>query len=171
MSSPPICLRKPICHKWCNSPFAWLLGKPRRQREKLGKQLLAGWCAARDLNVLRSTDSDADRIIEGKRVEIKFSTLWESGSFTFQQIRDQKYDVLICLGICPFDAYAWILKKDEIPFSKLKHQHGGVKGRDTWWLTFKPALPPAWLTASQDGRLSTVYKRLAALRNRKAGRV
>lgn len=60
--------------EWVGSPFEWILSRPSRQKGKIGEQLIAGWCAARELNVLRSPDSDADRIIEGHRVEIKFST-------------------------------------------------------------------------------------------------
>lgn len=147
---------------WNGSPFEWILSRPSRQRGKIGEQLIAGWCAARDLNVLRSPDSDADRVIEGKRVEIKFSTLWNSGSYTFQQIRDQNYDYLICLGISPFDAHAWIFKKSGIPFSKLRHQHGGSRGRDTWWLIFRPQHPPIWMR-KQSGKLREVYRMLRGL--------
>ena len=132
--------------QWKDSPFAWILARrSSRQRGKIGEQLIAGWCAARDLNVLRSTNSDADRIIEGQRVEIKFSSLWSNGQYLFQQIRDQEYDYLLCLGISPFSSHAWIMKKSEIPFDRLKHQHGGSRGRDTWWLTVKPMVPPEWL--------------------------
>lgn len=148
---------------WADSPFAWILSRPSRQRGKIGEQLLAGWCASRDLNVIRSENSDSDRIIEGQRVEIKMSTLWGVGCYKFQQIRNQKYDYLICLGISPFNAHAWIMKKSEIPFSKLPHQHGGSKGKDTWWLSFNPGDPPGWLRKF-GGRLSHVRKVLSSLR-------
>lgn len=130
---------------WNGSPFEWIRAKPSRQVGKIGEQLVAGWCAARELDVSRSPDSEADKIIEGKRVEIKFSTLWAGGFYTFQQVRDQRYDVLICLGVSPFDAHAWILNKKDIPFSALDHQHGGAKGRDTWWIRVDPKKVPAWM--------------------------
>lgn len=145
--------------------FAWAYGRPPREREEIGRQFITGWCAARELNVLRSPDSDADRIIEGHRVEIKFSTLWENGLYTFQQIRDQNYEYLICLGVSPFDAHAWIFRKQDIPFPELKHQHGGSRGRDTWWLQFKPHDPPKWMR-EHHGRLSHVYNVLAGRRSR-----
>jgi len=136
----------PLENEWEGSPFAWILTRrSSRQRGKIGEQLIAGWCAARDLNVIRSPSSDADRIIEGRRVEIKFSTLWTGGNYVFQQIRDQEYDYLLCLGISPFAAHAWILKKSEIPFTKLKHQHGGGRGKDTWWFSVNPKSIPKWL--------------------------
>ncbi len=112
----------------------------------------AGWCAARELNVVRNPDHEADRIIEGHRVEIKLSMRWRNGSYTFQQIRDQDYEYLVCLGPSPFDAHAWIFRKAELPFRLLKHQHGGRAGRDTWWLTFPPDRPPNWIAKVQTGK-------------------
>jgi len=38
-----------------------------------------GLCKAMGLDVKSSGDSEADLIIAGRRVEVKFSTLWESG--------------------------------------------------------------------------------------------
>lgn len=54
------------------------------------------------------------RIIAGRRVEIKFSTLWESGLYTFQKIRDQNYEFVVCLRISPFDAHCWVISKSLI---------------------------------------------------------
>lgn len=154
----------PAENEWRGSPFAWILSRrSSRQRGKIGEQLIAGWCAARDLNVERSPDSDADRLIEGRRVEIKFSTLWSGGNYVFQQIRDQNYDYLLCLGISPFAAHAWLMKKSEIPFRKLSHQHGGRRGKDTWWLSVNPQDMPAWLNEF-GGSLSSALKILKSLR-------
>jgi len=150
--------------RWQHSPFEWILHRPSRQRGKIGEQLIAGWCAARGLDVVRPPDSDADRIIEGTRVEIKFSTEWKNGQYVFQQIRDQNYQFLICLGISPFDARAWIFEKKKIPFEKVRHQHGGERGRDTWWIGFKVDNPPTWM--GKRGSLTDVYKTLAALKRR-----
>lgn len=143
---------------WRHSPFEWILKRPSRQRGKIGEQLIAGWCTAKDLNVSRSPDSQADKIIEGKRIEIKFSTLWQNGTYTFQQLRDQRYDAIIFVGLSPFNAHVWICLKTAIPWSQLKHQHGGVSGRDTWWFKVNPAQPPSWLGSS--GRLADVYRAL-----------
>jgi hypothetical protein len=116
--------------------------------------------------VLRSPDSDADRIIEGQRTEVRFSTLWRNGLYVFQQIRDQNYDALICLGVAPFDAHAWVFTKDQIPFDRLPHQHGGNRGRDTWWMQINPADPPDW-TRGQSGRLRALRDFFQAERKEK----
>jgi len=135
---------------WKGSPFEWILARPSRQKGAIAERLIAGWLAARSFNVTRSGDSEADRCIEGKRVEIKFSTLWQSGTYTFQQFRDQSYDFAICLGISPFDAHCWVLAKEEILMRwrethDMASQHGGASGSDTAWLSVDPNAVPDWL--------------------------
>lgn len=78
---------------WNGSPFEWVLRMPPATKGKLGKQLVYQWCALKGLAVDRSRDSEADMLINGHRVEIKFSTLWKSGFYKFQQIRGQNYGI------------------------------------------------------------------------------
>lgn len=132
---------------WAGSPFAWIRTRPSRQVGKIGEQLVAGWCAAKGLDVVNTGDSEADRVIAGRRVEIKFSTLWESGVYKFQQLRDQNYSHAICLGISPFDAQCWVLSKDVLREHVIGHtpQHTGRGGTDTFWLSFDASTPPTWM--------------------------
>jgi hypothetical protein len=149
---------------WAGSPFAWIKTRPSRQVGKIGEQLVAGWAAAKGLDVIRTGDSDADRVINGRRVEIKFSTLWAGGGYTFQQIRDQRYEVALFLGLSPFSASAWVVPKPvlmERPFRPgLSHQHGGRAGTDTVWLQFPVTRAPAWLSEF-GGPLAAAYALLA----------
>lgn len=151
---------------WAGSPFAWILTRPSRQRGKIGEQLIEGWCVAHGLSVQRSPDSDADRIIEGKRIEIKLSTLWAGGHYTFQQIRDQRYDYLLCIGISPFTTHAWIMQKSELPIELMPHQHGGSAGNDTRWLTVRPDAVPPRLSAF-GGTLEEVLTVLKGFRDQR----
>jgi hypothetical protein len=156
----------PADDPWAGSPFAWIVTRSSRQRGKIGEQLVAGWCAAKGLDVMRAGDSDADRVINGKRVEIKFSTLWAKGDYVFQQIRDQRYDYALLLGVSPFSASCWVIPKAVLlgrPFKPgLAPQHGGQAGRDTVWLRFLAAHPPAWL-AGYGGALASAYQRLVSM--------
>lgn len=125
---------------WAGSPFAWIKSHVSRTRGKIGEQLVAGWCAAKGLDVTRATSSEHDRVIGGHKVEIKFSTLWKSGTYKFQQIRDQDYELAICLGVAPFDARCWAIPKDVLRAHVIGHtgQHGGSSGTDTAWISTPP---------------------------------
>lgn len=147
---------------WEGSPFAWILSRTSRQKGKIGEELVASWLTEAGFSVERSPDSEADRLINGKRVEIKLSTLWGNGTYVFQQLRDQNYDVIICIGLSPDAAHAWVMKKSEIPFSELRHQHAGVNGSDTWWLPVNPAKIPEWLMP-YGGTLEAARERLAQI--------
>lgn len=148
---------------WSGSPFRWILSVSSRQKGAIGEALIAGWSAAKGFDVLRTGDSDADRIIEGHRVEIKFSTLWANGGFKFQQIRNQKYDFCLCLGLSPFDAQAWLLPKSVLLQHVIGHmgQHTGAGGQDTAWLGFPATKPYQWMSA-HGGRLQDVERLLRA---------
>lgn len=125
---------------WLNSPFAWIRERQSRQRGTIVEKLVSAWCAAKGFDVTKSPDTEADRIIEGKRIEIKGSTLWKTGVYKFQQIRNQNYEYVFALGISPFDAHAWIIPKELLMKQPdgVKPQHGGASGRDTWWLSCRP---------------------------------
>jgi hypothetical protein len=116
----------------------------------IGERLVAGWLAAKGFNVVRSPDTEADRIIENQRVEIKMSTLWRNGSYKFQQLRDQHYDFVICLGLSPFDAHCWVLPK-AVVIERWQQRDGifsqqrGAVGSETAWLAVSPNNPLPWL--------------------------
>lgn len=137
--------------EWEGSPFAWIRRRPSRQRGAIGERLVAGWLAAKDFDIVKSPDSQADRIVNGHRIEVKFSTLWRSGVYKFQQLRDQDYEFVVCLGISPFNAHCWILPKSEVitrwrAGDGIHSQHGGSAGRDTAWLSIKLGFEYDWLS-------------------------
>jgi len=151
---------------WIGSPFGWIKNRPSRQIGAIGEALVASWCSSKGFTVDRPPNSDCDRIINGLRVEIKFSTLWTDNKiFKFQQIRDQEYDFCFCLGVSPENAQAWFIPKSELMFDRppaLVHQHGGSSGRDTRWLSFQASSPPEWLTkhGGSLGRVRDIIARL-----------
>lgn len=152
---------------WAGSPFGWIKRRPSRQVGAIGERLIAGWLATRDFDVARCSDTEADRLVNGHRVEIKFSTLWKSGVFKFQQIRDQRYDLLLMLGLMPFDARCWVIPKKALmqrwgdPDGP-RSQHAGQAGRDTAWLSFPAQSPPLWL-APFGGTLAQASRALRKL--------
>ena len=129
---------------WEGSPFEWIVYRPSRSKGAIGEKMIAAWLSMHDFNVVRSPDSEADRLIEGKRVEIKFSTFWKNGTYLFEQIRDQNYDFAIFLGLSPDDAHCWVVPKgDLMRLWKVEHtinsQHGGAAGNDTAWVRLSPS--------------------------------
>lgn len=145
---------------WEGSPFAWIRTRPSRQRGKIGEQLVAGWCAAKEFNVLVTGDAEADRVINGKRVEIKFSTLWGMGGYKFQ-LRNQNYQHVICLGLAPFNAHCWVIPKSVLMDPKRRSgvtgQHAGRAGVDTAWLSVSATSPHDWLS-EYGGTLAQAFQ-------------
>lgn len=142
---------------WAGSPFEWILNVPSRTKGAVGEKLVAGWAATKDFDVTKPPSSQADRVVNGHRIEIKFSTLWRTGGYKFQQIRDQNYDYCLCLGLSPFDAHAWLLPKSVLKEYVIGHmgQHTGASGADTAWLGFQAGDPYEWMAPYGD-RLADV---------------
>jgi hypothetical protein len=153
---------------WTGSPLEWVLAIPSASKGKLGKRLVDQWCAIKGLSVGNSPDSEADMLINGHRVEIKFSTLWKAGFYKFQQIRDQDYEYAIFLGISPREAHCWVVSKAVLKKYVIGHmgQHRGAKARDTDWLTVIPDNAPVWLK-SYGGTLEQAYAVLKSLSHKK----
>lgn len=149
---------------WQGSPFEWIIKLPSGTKGKLGKRLIASWCAAKGLAINPSGDPEADILINGRRVEIKFSTQWKSGIYKFQQIRDQSYEFMICLGISPSQAHCWVISKDLLNEHVIGHtpQHMGARGTDTFWISVTPNDPPEWLSEC-GGSLREAYEILRNL--------
>ena len=139
---------------WKDSPFRWILALPSRTRGAVGEKIVAEWLKSNGCTISRSLHSGCDRIINGINMEIKFSTRWKSGGYTFQQLRDQDYEYVFCLGLSPNDAHAWLIPK-AIAWQHATPQHGGKEGKDTKWLSFPADSPPAWL-APYGGSLAAV---------------
>lgn len=153
---------------WDGSPFEWVKTMSSASKGKLGKRLVFQWCAIKGLSTSNSPDSQADMLINGHRVEIKFSTLWEANIYKFQQIRDQNYEYAVCLGISPNDAHCWVISKKMLKKYVIGHmgQHTGSAGQETAWFSVNPKFPPDWLSPC-GGTLAQAYIVLKSLSNKK----
>jgi hypothetical protein len=149
---------------WKDSPFEWILKLPAASKGKLGKQLVYQWCALKGLSVGKCKDSQADMLIDGRRVEVKFSTLWATNIYKFQQIRDQNYEYAVCLGVSPFDAHCWVMSKAILKKYVIGHlgQHTGKSGTETAWIAVNPNNPPEWLLPL-GGTLDNAFNHLKTL--------
>lgn len=134
----------PEVNPWAGSPFEWIKLLPPRSKGAVGEGLVEGLALASGVSVEPPITTDHDRLLAGVKVEVKTSFEWESGVFTFQQLRDQDYEAVALLGLRPFEAELWIAPKREV-WLNAESQHGGRSGNDTRWLTFPVASPPSWL--------------------------
>jgi len=130
---------------WAGSPFEWLMRLPSRSRGRAGELIAESWLIGLGFEVRLPLNTGHDRIVSRRKVEIKFSTLWGSGEYVFQQLRDQDYELALMLGVSPTIAHCWLVPKAEA-FERAIPQHGGAAGRDTRWLRLRAASPPAWMS-------------------------
>lgn len=132
------------------NPFNWLLTMPSATIGAYGAKFASELFRMNGFNVLRPLGgSDHDRVFNGHRIEVKFCTRRrEDAVFWFEQIRDQEYDFVLCLGLSANDANCWVIPKSEltVPREGLSPQHGGKDGRDTFQIQFHPDSIPTWLS-------------------------
>ena len=131
---------------WNDSPFDWIRRLAPRAKGRIGKILISNWCTQKGLEVEEIKVKNIDRVIAGKRVVIRLSTLWENGEYKFQQLLDKEYDQVICLGISLCNVHCWVIPK-EVVWEKCVSQHG--KDR---WVSINVSQPDKWVT-HYGGRL------------------
>lgn len=128
---------------WHNSPFAWIKMAPSKSIGVLGEDIVSAIMRGMQNEVRVVKDSRFDRVINGVPVEIKTSTLWQSGKFVFQQLRNQPYKEVYFLAIAPFEMRLWRHPKETVQ-SKWKPQHTGKEGTETFWITIDADDVPSW---------------------------
>lgn len=133
---------------WEGSPFAWILAVPPGTRGKVGRQLVAAWAQKAGFRV-RSGNRDGQLLLDinGLLVQVKMSTLWKSGIYRFQQIRDRDYDFCLCLGISPNDVHVWLIPKEVLDTYVIgqRGQHTGANSDETYWFDAGPRDVEHWL--------------------------
>ena len=97
-------------------------------------------------------------LVNNKIVSIKFSTLWESGIYKFQQIRSSGYDYLLCFGLSPNEAHCYMFEREYI-LQHSKKQHKGAEGAESW-ISINPYALPKWAKNRGD----TIEKAIPILR-------
>ncbi len=151
---------------WENSSFKWIRIESSKRKGAIGEKIVERWLRDEGFGVTRSPDSDADRIVNGHRAEIKMSTLWETGVYKFQQLRNQNYEFAICLGISPDDVHCWVIPKSDIlrlcKDGSIGSQHNGQRGTETYWFLVNPNNVPTWLSPF-GGSLSESVKHISNL--------
>ena len=115
---------------YLNSPFKDIISLPPATKGKRYEQIVDHTMTRMGYDVQPNQTAEYDRVINGKRVEIKGSSLAADKNFKFHQIRlNDDYDQLLLICFWPLDCRMFILEKDDISKSKMvTNDHGG----DRW---------------------------------------
>jgi len=152
---------------WNDSPFVWLKALELKERGDAVARVLEYFLEVTGCVVDTSTSTDADRVINNVPVEIKGCMISSQG-YTFGQIRNQEWRVLLLLTLHPHNAELWAIPKTvfygqfvAVPaLSGFYKHHGSDETPNTWQLKF--TLPPEWLKA-YGGTLSQGLSKLREL--------
>jgi hypothetical protein len=88
--------------RYASSPFLSLKQLSSRKKGAAFERVFAHVMGDAGHDVTRAESSDYDRRVNGSRVEVKGSFLWQGGTFRWQQIRlDQDYDYIAFLAFYP----------------------------------------------------------------------
>lgn len=128
--------------EWKESPFQWMLALPSATKGKIGKELACHFLFHQ--LKLEVDETGRDVLVNNKRVAIKFSLLWDTGVYKFEQIKKKgskgHYDYFFLLGVSPSTVHAWVVSGDA--YDEFPRQHN-VASR---WLEINPqkeaTLPP-----------------------------
>lgn len=116
---------------WKGSPFEWLRQLSARRKRKFGRILISSWFKNEGLDIEKTRDVSETLEVKGNKIAFKFSTLWTTGEYKFQQIREDGYDYVLCFGISPFEAHAWVFEREYI-LAHASKQHKAGKGAEYW---------------------------------------
>lgn len=151
---------------WEESPFKWIPALPAATKGAIGRQLVISWAHTLGLFPQQVTKQSQIYLdLNGTLIQVKFSTLWGSGYYRFQQIRDRDYDYCLCFGLAPFDMNAWLIPKEALDAHVIgtKGQHTGAASSETWWLELSPNTQETWVCdfGNQLADVGQALKRLA----------
>jgi hypothetical protein len=122
---------------WRDSPFAWLRTLPTSRRSKAAIALCEHMFRGIGFSVGDRQGAGHDVLVAGRTVRVKFSTLWATGMYTFQQIPVVGYDVLVLIGVSPMSAHVWVVPVDDLAHYAARDGSLGLE--------IDPADPPDWL--------------------------
>jgi hypothetical protein len=124
----------PETKAWANSPFNWIRTRPPASKGAIGRMLASGLLQSNGFTV--TTKKGLIRV-NGSGLAVKTALMWQGKTIKFQNIRNTKFDFVLCLGIYPDKAYGWLIPKHEIwANGAIRNDRPGVtdqhEGADAW---------------------------------------
>ena len=138
---------------WKGTPLEKLQTRVIRQKGMIFEKGMVAYLTDQGFSdISRKTGNSADFIVNNKFIEFKTGLISvQTGKFTFNQFRDDEYDILVCLGINPnMDEYLWVIPKEEVihrwkETGDIRYQHGTTSKPNTGIFQVDPTDPPEWL--------------------------
>jgi hypothetical protein len=133
----------------------WFKILSSRRKGKAGELMVGSTLESVGIDVSSSKEARRDNLVDSSvklsdydlylktlllRAEVKTSTMWGEGkNFTFQQIRNQDYDIIIFQFILPNEVKLYYCTKEDAVSNIMVDghgQHGGGDATETFWITF-----------------------------------
>lgn len=121
-----------------NSPFAWLLPLPPVSKGAAGLRMVRELMQLNGYKIGKASGLAQAFSTSYGTIKTKLSLEWNNGNFVFEQIRDDPYDFLAMLGLCPDDAFIWLCPKNVALAVS-----AGQQAPQSRWIHVDPKAPPA----------------------------
>lgn len=136
----------PESQAWSDSPFSWIRHLPPGSKGVIGRHIGSGLLQSYGLTPTARTHQLR---VNGQGIIVRVAMIWEKGLMKFQNIRDGNFDHVLCFGLCPHAAFAWLIPKNQIWVDHaIRTDRPGItrqhKGADAW-ISIDPDNVRAWL--------------------------
>ena len=137
---------------WAGSQLAWTRSLAAGTKGKLGRQLVIELCRDEGLTAIQRRFLV---YVENKAVSVKCSVLGLEGNYFFENVKEDGYQFLFCLGISPHDVHAWVIPSEKL--QEAKHQHGKA---DQWMIVAPNNPPELFRECGPSGEIDEALKAL-----------
>ena len=136
-----IAKEKHVDKKWTDQPLYFIKILANSSKGDLTEEFVVEYCRELGYTVEDKPTrlGDYDKIINGKKFEIKMASEDLNGNFQFNHIRyDYKYDFVICLGFSPSEILFEIYSKADIATEKAGNLVSMGRGQNSSFKLTKP---------------------------------
>lgn len=131
---------------WQDSPFNWIRCLPPGSKGVIGRAIGSGLLQSNGFTVTARTNQLR---VNAQGILVRIALMWEEGVLKFQNLREPDFDHVLCFGLCPNEAFAWFIPKEEVwKDGTVRTDNAGVtaqhKGADAW-ISINLSSVPLWL--------------------------
>jgi hypothetical protein len=132
---------KPRYTQRLGSRWAWIMDLKPQMFGRLAQQIGYDYFVSTQHQVSFAPPQSPFRLmVDGQKVEIKSSRLWDTGFFVFQQIRPTGSDMTLLIGVAPHMHSGWLVPSQVLWENATRQHTEAVR-----WLWVKPTQPDEWI--------------------------